>query len=123
MGVSVPDVSEPSASSASLSSTSAAFQVGMLFIFFDQWRSISSNRFVFNMVWGHHLQLGSCPPCSVTSGTLMSRQWHLIILLFRERLMSVLLREKLNPLLVVLVSILACLWYLSVLGLSDPDLT
>ena len=34
MGVSTPDVPESSASSASLSSTSAAFQVGMLFKFF-----------------------------------------------------------------------------------------
>ena len=32
------------------------------FPFFDQWRSITSNRFVFNMVQGHHLQLRSCPP-------------------------------------------------------------
>ena len=56
MGVSIPAVS------GSLSSTSAAFQVGMLFIFFYQWRSITSNRFVLNMVWGHHLQLRSHPP-------------------------------------------------------------
>ena len=34
----------------------------MLFKFFDQWRSITSNRFVLNMVWGHHLQLRSHPP-------------------------------------------------------------
>ena len=34
----------------------------MLFKFFDQWRSITSNRFVLNMVWGHHLQLRSSPP-------------------------------------------------------------
>ena len=62
MGVSTPDVPEPSASSASSSSTSAGFQVGMLFKFFDQRRSITSNRFVLNMVWGHHLQLRSHPP-------------------------------------------------------------
>ena len=43
-------------------SSSAVFQVGMLFKFFDQWRSITSNRFVLNMVWGHHLQLQSHPP-------------------------------------------------------------
>ena len=29
----------------------------MLFKFFDQWRSITSNRFVLNKVQGHHLQL------------------------------------------------------------------
>ena len=38
------------------------FQVGMLFKFFDEWRSITSNRFVLNMVWTHHLQLWSHPP-------------------------------------------------------------
>ena len=34
----------------------------MLFKFFDQCRSITSNRFVLNMVWGHYLQLISHPP-------------------------------------------------------------
>ena len=62
MGVGTPDVSQPSTSSSSSSSTSAPFQVGMLFKFLDQWRSITSNRFVLNMVWGHHLQLRSHPP-------------------------------------------------------------
>ena len=55
MRIGTPDVPESSASSASSSSTSAPYQVGMLFRFFDQWRSITSNRFVFNMVWCHHL--------------------------------------------------------------------
>ena len=54
VGVNTPDVSWSSASS---SSSSAVFQVGMLFKFFNQWRSITSNRFVLNMVWGHPLQL------------------------------------------------------------------
>ena len=62
MGVGTPDVPQPSTSSSSSSSTSATFQVGMLFKFFDQWRSITSNRFVLNMVQGHYLQLKSCPP-------------------------------------------------------------
>ena len=62
MRVGVPNVPESSASSSSSSSTSAAFQVGMLFKFFDQWRSITSNKFVLNMVWGHHLQFRSHPP-------------------------------------------------------------
>ena len=62
VGVGAPDMPEPSASSSSSSSTSAMFQVGMLFKFFDQWRSITSSRFVLNMVWGHHLQLRSHPP-------------------------------------------------------------
>ena len=62
MGVSTPDLPRLSNSSSSSSSTSATFQVGMLFKFFDQWRSITSNRFVLNMVQDHHLQLRSCPP-------------------------------------------------------------
>ena len=62
MGVSAPNVPQPSTSSSSSSSTSATFQVGMPFKFLDQWRSITSNRFVLNMVQGHHLQLRSCPP-------------------------------------------------------------
>ena len=69
MGVSIPDVPQPSTSSSSSSSTYAPFQVGMLFKFLDQWRSITSNRFVLNMVRGHHLQLRSCPP-------LFCNFWH-----------------------------------------------
>ena len=69
MGVSAPDVSQPSASSSSSSSTSAPFQVGMLFKFLDQWRSITSNRFVLDMIQGHHLQLSSHPP-------LFRNFWH-----------------------------------------------
>ena len=61
MGVDTPDVQQPSISSSSSSSTSATFQVG-IFKFFDQWKSITSNRFVLNMVWGHYLQLRSHPP-------------------------------------------------------------
>ena len=62
VGVSTLDEPESSASSASSSSTSAAFQAGMLFKFFDQWRNITSNRFVLNMVQGHHPQLRTHPP-------------------------------------------------------------
>ena len=59
MGVGTPDVLPSSASS---SSSSAVFQVGMLFNFLDQWRSITSKKFVLNMVWGCHLQFRSCAP-------------------------------------------------------------
>ena len=62
MEVGTPDVPQPSTSASSSSSTSTTFQVGMLFKFFDQWRRITSHRFVLNMVWGHHLQLKSRPP-------------------------------------------------------------
>ena len=68
MGVGTPDVLQPSTSSSS-SSTSSPFQVGMLFKYLDQWRSITSNRFVLNMVRGHHLQLRSHPP-------LFHNFWH-----------------------------------------------
>ena len=47
VGASAPNVSWSSASS---SSSSAVFQVGMVFKFFDQWRSLTSNKFVLNMV-------------------------------------------------------------------------
>ena len=34
----------------------------MLSHFLHQWRIITSNRFLLNMVQDHHLQLRSCPP-------------------------------------------------------------
>ena len=72
MGVRIPGVPEASIISASSSFTSATFQVGMLFKFFDQWRSITSNRFVLNMVQSHNLQLRSHP-------SLVHDFWHLNI--------------------------------------------
>ena len=59
MGAVAPDVLLCSASS---SSSSVVFQVGMLLKFLGEWRCITSNRFVLNMVWGHHLQLRYHPP-------------------------------------------------------------
>ena len=38
------------------------FRLVCLPIFLDQWRSITSNKFVLNVVQGHHLQLRSHPP-------------------------------------------------------------
>ena len=67
--------------------------------------------------------LGLILPCSITSDSSMSRWLQLIIPLFRRRWMSCLLREQLNHLLVVLVSILAFLWFLSILVASSPYLT
>ena len=55
----IPDVLQFTTSSSS--STSSVVQVGALPKFLDQWRSITSNRFMLNMVKGHHLQLRSCP--------------------------------------------------------------
>ena len=62
-------------------------------------------------------------PCSITSNSSMSRELQLIIPLFRRRWMSCLLREQLSHLLVVLVSILACLWFPSILVVFGPYLT
>ena len=58
MEVGTPDVLQSSASS---SSSSVVFQVGMFSQFLDQWRNITCNRIVLSMVQGHHLQLRSCP--------------------------------------------------------------
>ena len=57
-GVSAPDVLQSTASSSS----SSVLQVDMLYHFLDQWKSITSNRFVLNMVQGHHLQHRLHPP-------------------------------------------------------------
>ena len=39
------------------SSSSSVVKVATLPRFLDQWRNISSNKFVLNMVKGHHLEL------------------------------------------------------------------
>ena len=62
-------------------------------------------------------------PCSITSGSSMSQQLQLIIPSFRRRWMGCFLREQLNHLLVVLLSFLVCLWFLSILVASGPYLT
>ena len=91
VGVSTPDVSWCSASS---SSSSTVFQVGMLFKFFNQWRSIPSNRFLLNMAQCHHLQLQLCPPLFHNFQAVKCQGgFYLIIPLFRRRQMSCLLRE------------------------------
>ena len=95
----------------------------MLFKFFDQWRSITSNRFVLNMVQGHHPQLRSCPPLFHNFqqfNVKVAAAHHPII---QKKVVSCLLRKQLNPLLVELVSIIACLWFLSILVASHQYLT
>ena len=111
MGVSTPDVLQSSASS---SSSSVVFQIGMFFKFFDQWRSITSNRSVLNMVWGNHLQLRSHPPlfCNFQQFSVkVAAAHHPFIQKAEDELLakgaSCLLREQLNHLQMVLVSILA----------------
>ena len=120
MGVGTPDVSQSSASS---SSSSAVFQAGMLFKFFNQWRSITSDRFVLHMVWDHHLQLRSHLP-------LFPNFWQFNVKVAAAHPPTS--QKEVNKLLAKgeielssggAVSILACLWFLSVLVASGPYLT
>ena len=50
-------------------STICSFSGWYAFPFLDQWRSITSNRIVLNMVQGHLFILGYTLPCSVTSSS------------------------------------------------------
>ena len=93
-GVSTPDGPEPSTSSASSSSTSATFQVGMIFKFLINGEALHPTGLCLIWFGVTIFRLDHVLPCSMTSGTLMSRQQQLIILLFRRRLMSFLLREQ-----------------------------
>ena len=120
MGVGIPDVLESSASSASSSSTYTTFQVCMLFKFLISGEALHPTSLCLIWFGVTIFSLGPVLPCSVTSGTLMSWRQQLIILLFRRRLMSFLLREQWNPLWVLMVSIVVCLWYLCILGAFDP---
>ena len=79
-------------------------------------RSITSNRFVLNMVRGHHLQLRSHPP-------LFLDFWHFNVKaaaahhsVIQKEVDELLAKGAIEPSLVVLVSILVCLWYVSILG-------
>ena len=65
MGNDIPDVSQSSSSSSSF-----VVQVGTLPKFLDQCRSITSNRFVLNIVQGHHLQLSVALCYPIISGSL-----------------------------------------------------
>ena len=89
--------------------------------FLDQWRSITSNWFVLNIVWGYHLQLRSHPP-------LFHNFWQLNVKvaaahqpIIQKEVDELLLKQQWNHLLVVLVFILAC--FLSILVVSDPYLS
>ena len=77
------------------------------------------------MVWGHHVQFRSGPPlfCNFQQFSVMVAAAHYPIIQKEMRWMSCFLREWLNHLLVVLVFILACLWFLSVLVCLWPFLT
>ena len=95
----------------------------MLFKFFDQWRSITTNRFVLNMVWCHHLQLRSHPPLFRDFQQFNVKAVAAHHPVIEREVDELLLRVQLNPFLVVLVSILVFLWCTGVLGASDPYLT
>ena len=93
-GVSAPNVPEPSSSSSSSSSTSATFQVCMFSNFLINGEALLPTGLCLIWFGVTIFSLDPVLPCSVTSDALMSRQWQLIILLFRGRLMSFLLREQ-----------------------------
>ena len=107
MGDIVPDVLQSS-------SCSYVVKAGTLPEFLDQWRNISSNRFVVNMVKGHHLQLRFALCYSIISGILVLRLLLLIIPLFRRRWMNWFLRVLLNHPLVDLVFTPTYLLFLSI---------
>ena len=93
-GGSTSDVPQPSTSSSSSPSTSAVFQVGMLFKFLISGEALHPTGLCLIRFGATIFSLDPILPCSVTTGTLMSRQLQLIILLLRRRLMSFLLREQ-----------------------------
>ena len=118
--VGTPDVSWSSASS---SFSSAVFQVGVLFKFFDNREALLPTGLCLICFGVPISSFSPILPCPVTSGSLMSSWLPLIIPLFSRRYMSCLLREQLKHLLVALVSILVCLWFLRILVASGPYFT
>ena len=70
MGDSVPDVLQSTTSSPS---SSSVVQIGTLPNILDQWRSITSDRLVHNVVKGHHLQLRFILSNSIISNALTLR--------------------------------------------------
>ena len=65
MGDVIPDVLHSSSSSSS-----SVMKAGTLPEFLDQWRSITSHRFVLNVSKGHHLSLDLPHHYSVISDSL-----------------------------------------------------
>ena len=102
------------------SSSSLVLQVGML-PFLDQWRGITSNRFVLNMVQGHHLQLRSHPPlfCNFWQFNVKAAAGHHPII---QKEVDDLLATG-EPSSGVLVSISVCLLFLSILVVSGSCLS
>ena len=93
MGVGIPDVPEPSTSSPSSSSTSATFQVCFL-NFLISGEALHPTGLCLIWFGVTIFSLDPIHPCSMTSGTLMSRLLQFIMLLFRKKVMSFLLREQ-----------------------------
>ena len=56
------DIPDEFQSTTLSTSSSSIVQVGTLPHFLDQWKSITSNRFLLNMVKGHHFQLRAWSP-------------------------------------------------------------
>ena len=70
MGVGAPDVAEPSTSSASSTSTSATFQVGMLSNFLINGEPLHPTGLCLVWFGVTIFSLGPVLPCSVTSSAL-----------------------------------------------------
>ena len=119
VGVGIPDVSHL----GSLSSSSLVLQVGMLSHFYDQWRCITSNRFVLNMVQGHHLQLGSCPPlfCNFWQFSVKAAAAHHPII--QKEVDELLAKGVIEPSSGDAGFCSVCLLFLSILVASCPFLT
>ena len=96
MGSGIPDMLQSTTSSSSIVEFVTVFQ------FLEQRGSITSNRFVLNIVKGHHIDLRCHLLFSIILNGLILKLFHMIILLFRRKWISHCPRVPLNHLLVVL---------------------
>ena len=119
MGVGTPDVLQSSASSPS---SSAVFQVGVVFKFFINGEALHLTGLCLIWFGLTIFSLGPSPLfCNCWQFNVKAATAHHPII--QMGWMSCLLREQLNHLLVVMVFVLACLWFLSILVASGPYLT
>ena len=91
--------------------------------FSGQWRNITSNRFVLNMVQDHHLQLQSHPPLFLNFQQFnlkVATTHHAII---QKEVHEQLAKGAIEPSSGGAFFILVCLLFLSILVASGPYLT
>ena len=100
--------------------TSSVMQVGSLPKFLDQWRSITSKRYVLNTVKGHHHQLRCCPLlfCNYRQFNIKAALAHHPII-YRE-VDELLAKGTIDPSLVVLAFTLLYLLFLSTFVVYYP---